>query len=261
MHVYPGSHRWPVETPSTLGFDPHYVRVGELLVTPMRLRVEDGLYSVRTVIDVADGRIVRPGLGAPRAGWFRAACCRGSGSCRTLGYGREGLVAAARRTIAELGLMAFVATLGQDGMAFVTADRWDRYRHKGSTPAEARRRIMAVPTPLLQRRVWIAAMGIAAIAFWIVGLGVGWRAWILAPPTTGIVAHSLAFGADAAVFWIPASVLTLTTAVMAIGLSVVRHLVDGRVDVRPDTPVSAELSVHSLGPGFAELPPEKDGVS
>lgn len=121
--VYPGSHRWPVETPASLGIDPtafdvdayelamgariaelgiepvtvtaqagdaivwsanlvhgggskaegttrwsqvtHYVRAGEVLVTPMRSHVEQGRFLVRTVIDVADGRVVPPGPTAP----------------------------------------------------------------------------------------------------------------------------------------------------------------------------------------------------
>lgn len=52
-----GTTRWSQVT--------HYVRAGELLVTPMRSRVEDGCYAVRPVVDVADGRIVRPGPSAP----------------------------------------------------------------------------------------------------------------------------------------------------------------------------------------------------
>jgi hypothetical protein len=101
-------------------------------------------------------------------------------------------------------------------------------------------------------------MAAAALAFWIVGLGVGWRAWILTPSTTGIVAHTQAFGADASAFWIPATVLTLTTAVMAIGLSVVSHLVDDRGDARPDV---AESPSHSPGSTPAELSPAKDDGS
>lgn len=121
--VYPGSHRWPVETPASLGLDPnafdvdayeaamrdriaargaqpasvtmragdaivwvanlvhgggpklsgttrwsqvtHYVRAGDVLVTPMRSHVERRRFVVRTVIDVADRRVVRPGPSAP----------------------------------------------------------------------------------------------------------------------------------------------------------------------------------------------------
>lgn len=121
--VYPGSHRWPVETPMSLGLDPgsfdigayealvserieqrgvapvtvemdagdvlvwsanlvhgggskspgttrwsqvtHYVRAGDVLVTPMRSDVDRGRYRVRTVIDVADRRVVPPGPTAP----------------------------------------------------------------------------------------------------------------------------------------------------------------------------------------------------
>lgn len=102
---------------------------------------------------------------------------------------------------------------------------------------------MARRTPLIQQRwLWTALVGGAAAAFWVVGLGVGWRAWILAPTAGGIVAHAQAFGTDASLYWIPASVLTLTAAVMAIGLSVVRHLVDGPVDSVPEQPTLPELA-------------------
>lgn len=121
--VYPGSHRWPVETPASLGLDPnafdideyemamrgriaarraepvpvtvragdailwlgnlvhgggprlsgttrwsqvtHYTRAGDVLVTPMRSHVERRRFMVRTVIDVADRRVVRAGPMAP----------------------------------------------------------------------------------------------------------------------------------------------------------------------------------------------------
>lgn len=123
VEVYPGSHRWPVDTPDTLGLDPtsfdvasyessvrrrieehaavakpvemdvgdvlvwsanlvhgggrkvdgstrwsqatHYVRDGEVLVTPMHSAFSHGLYEVRTVVDIATGRVAGVAPTAP----------------------------------------------------------------------------------------------------------------------------------------------------------------------------------------------------
>ncbi len=87
---------------------------------------------------------------------------------------------------------------------------------------------MAESAPIWkQRQLWTGVMALAALAFWVVGLGAGWRGWILGPNEGGIVAHAQAFGFEAYIWWIPATVLTLTTVLMAIGISIVRHLVDG----------------------------------
>lgn len=94
---------------------------------------------------------------------------------------------------------------------------------------------MSNTTPLWKRRqLWTIVMGLAALAFWVVGIGAGARGWILSADSGGIVSHAQGFGTAAYVWWIPASVLTLTTVVMAIGLSIVRHLVDGPVEVSPE---------------------------
>lgn len=76
-----------------------------------------------------------------------------------------------------------------------------------------------------QRAYWAGAVGIVALAFWIVGVGVGARAWILTDGSRGLVAHVESFGRDATVWFITASVLTMTTVLMAVGIAVVRHLV------------------------------------
>ena len=86
---------------------------------------------------------------------------------------------------------------------------------------------MASSVPIWkQRRLWTAAMALAALAFWVVGLGAGMRGWILAPNDGGIVAHAQSFGEDAYIWWIPATVLTLTAVMMAMGTAIVRHLVE-----------------------------------
>jgi hypothetical protein len=94
---------------------------------------------------------------------------------------------------------------------------------------------------LLQRRLWTALVALAALAFWVAGTGVGWRAWILTGPRPGIVAHTEAFGLAAAPWWIVASVLSLMTVVMGIGVSLTRHLVDGKVEPVPPVEPVPEL--------------------
>lgn len=78
-----------------------------------------------------------------------------------------------------------------------------------------------------RRTLWTAAMGVLALAFWVVAFGVGWRAWLLTGPDLGIVAHVDAFGLQAAPWGIVAATLTLTTVVMGVGTAITRHLVDG----------------------------------
>ena len=93
---------------------------------------------------------------------------------------------------------------------------------------------MAKSTPLWkQRYVWAVLVGLASLSAWIVGLGAGMRAWILTREDLGIVAHAQAFGEDANIWWIPASILTLTAVVIGIGTAVVHHLVDGPVTTLP----------------------------
>lgn len=105
---------------------------------------------------------------------------------------------------------------------------------------------MAAKTPWWrQRHLWTVLMGLAALAFWVVGIGAGWRGWILTGRNFGIVAHAQGFGFEAYIWWIPASVLTLATAVMAVGVALVRHLVEGPLPVRV---VSEEE------PGLVSLP-------
>lgn len=84
---------------------------------------------------------------------------------------------------------------------------------------------------LAQRTLWIGGVALVAAAFWIVALGVGLRAWLTLGATQGIVGHAGAFGDAAAPYMITASVLTLTMAVLGVGLALVRHLVDGPVTV------------------------------
>lgn len=88
-----------------------------------------------------------------------------------------------------------------------------------------------------ERTVWTMLVGLVAAAFWIVGFGAGWRGWILAPTERGLVAHAQSFGVEAAIWWVPASVLTLTTALLAIGVAVMRHLTEGVAVIEaPETP-------------------------
>ena len=101
---------------------------------------------------------------------------------------------------------------------------------------------MASRTPIWkQRQLLTVVMALAALAFWVVGLGAGWRGWILAPNDGGIVAHAQAFGFEAYIWWIPATVLTLTTMLMAIGIAIIRHLVDGPVEIVPEQETLPEL--------------------
>lgn len=84
---------------------------------------------------------------------------------------------------------------------------------------------MARSTPWWkQRHIWTAIVALAALAFWVVGLGAGWRGWVLTPFDQGIVAHAQGFGVEAYIWWVPATIITLTAVVMAVGVSVVRHL-------------------------------------
>lgn len=87
---------------------------------------------------------------------------------------------------------------------------------------------MARTTPFWkQRQMWTIIVGLVALAFWVVGVGAGWRGWVLTPWDQGIVAHAQGFGVEAYIWWIPATVISLTAVVMAIGIAVVRHLVEG----------------------------------
>lgn len=79
--------------------------------------------------------------------------------------------------------------------------------------------------------MWVASVGLVALAFWVVGLGTGMRGWILAENDRGIVAHAQAFGEMAYVWWTPATVITLIAAVMGVGTTIVRHLADGPVEM------------------------------
>lgn len=82
-------------------------------------------------------------------------------------------------------------------------------------------------TNLLHHRFWTLVVFLAAIAFWVVGIGAGWRGWLLVDNdgvSRGIVAHAQAFGVEAYVWWIPAAVLTLTTWVVSFGVAHIDHL-------------------------------------
>lgn len=102
-------------------------------------------------------------------------------------------------------------------------------------------------TPVASRRtIWTWVVASAAALFWVVGIGCGWRGVLLLEGQTGIVGKAQAFGDAAAVWWVPASVLTLTVAAMGIGIAIVRHLVDwtevaGRSSDRPRVETQLEL--------------------
>jgi hypothetical protein len=96
---------------------------------------------------------------------------------------------------------------------------------------------MTSATSFFARRTWWTALvGLVALAAWVVAFGVGWRAWILAGSKAGIVAHVDAAGVAAGPWMILAALLTLTAVVMAVGIAVVRHLVDGPVESVPELP-------------------------
>lgn len=85
-----------------------------------------------------------------------------------------------------------------------------------------------------RRTLWTGLVGLAALSFWVVAIGVGWRAWLLTGPDFGIVGHVDAFGQQAAPWGIVAAILTLTTAVMGVGTALTRHVVDIAVAVAGD---------------------------
>lgn len=98
---------------------------------------------------------------------------------------------------------------------------------------------MADPMSLWKSRtLWVALVGFAALGFWVVGLGAGMRGWILTDGERGIVAHAQGFGEMAFIWWTPATIITLTTVVMALGISLVRHLVDGPAPIEDTGPSS-----------------------
>jgi len=106
--------------------------------------------------------------------------------------------------------------------------------------------------------------GLGALAFWVVGVGAGWRAWLLLDdlePGRGIVAHAQAFGTDASVWWVTAAVLTLTTVVLALGTVALKHLTPaGRNSVAPVG--GAEDGEHddgAAGPVESDKVPDDDG--
>lgn len=111
-------------------------------------------------------------------------------------------------------------------------------------------------SPLAQRKLWAWLVGLAAMAFWVVALGVGIRGWILTDDSLGIVAHTEGFGRDAMPWMIVASILTLTTASMGIGIAVVRHLAEGSLDGGGGrVSGSATASLSRRPPGSVTSPP------
>jgi hypothetical protein len=113
---------------------------------------------------------------------------------------------------------------------------------------------------LAQRTLWTAIVGLAAAAFWVVAVGVGWRAWLMAPPNLGIVGHVDAVGVQAASWATVAAILTLTTVVMGIGTAITRHLVDApalrpAVEPRPAVDPTPALEPEAPLPDPLELEP------
>ncbi len=118
---------------------------------------------------------------------------------------------------------------------------------------------MSVISSLLGRRTWWTALvGLAALATWVVAFGVGWRAWILRGSEVGIVAHVDAVGVAAGPWMIVAAILTLTTVVMGIGVSLVRHLVDGPVESLPTLPTLEEPEPEPELPELSEPAARKE---
>lgn len=112
-----------------------------------------------------------------------------------------------------------------------------------------------------QRLVWTRLIAVVTFVFWLVGVGCGWRGVILDAPEKGIVAKAQAFGDAATVWWVPAAVLTLTVAVMGIGVSLARHLTDtAPVAAEPDDGEAAGESDSAtvVPPEPLELEPADD---
>lgn len=110
--------------------------------------------------------------------------------------------------------------------------------------------------------VSVFVFGLGALAFWVVGIGVGWRAWLLlddSDPGRGIVAHAQAFGADASVWWVTASVLTLTTVVAAIGTSALHQLMSISSGGTRLPPVPASVGPASSADPEASVPGDLSG--
>lgn len=104
-----------------------------------------------------------------------------------------------------------------------------------------------------QRLLWTGLVGAAALAFWVVGIGAGWRAWILGIDG-GIVAKAQQFGTDAHIWWIPATVLTLTAVMMGLGTAVVRHLAVADATGTPAEPAKETLPTLEARPTLEPVP-------
>jgi hypothetical protein len=110
-----------------------------------------------------------------------------------------------------------------------------------------------------ERRIWVLLVGLVALAFWVVALGVGLRAWFVLGPQPGLVGHVSAFGDAAAPWMIVASVLTLTTALLGIGHAIVRHLVDGPVVTQETLPERKPLPERTVEPRQDTLAGDPEG--
>lgn len=78
-----------------------------------------------------------------------------------------------------------------------------------------------------RRHIWTGLVAAGALAFWIVGVGAGLRGWLLlddVDPTRGLVAHAQAFGTEAAVWWVPAAILTVGAIITAFGVAFLHRL-------------------------------------
>lgn len=89
---------------------------------------------------------------------------------------------------------------------------------------------------MFQRTYWALAVALVAAAFWVVGILAGIRGWLMTEKPYGIGGSVQEFGEAATVWWVPGSVLTLTAVVMGVGIAVVRHVVDGPVEVKETLP-------------------------
>lgn len=115
---------------------------------------------------------------------------------------------------------------------------------------------MARRSVLMQRTLWTVPIALVAIAFWVVGIGVGWRAWLMIGPDLGIVGHTDAFGRSASMWFIVAAILTLTTVVMGVGVAILRHVVDATVE---SSPVLETVAVVEAVPELEPIPELEPG--
>ena len=127
------------------------------------------------------------------------------------------------------------------------------------------------PSFFAQRKYWVGLLGLVSLAFWVVAAGVGARGWILTGDESGIVAHVMSFGVDAAPWMITAAILTMTTALMGVGLAIVRRIAEGgsaapvspALETKPTLEAKEPLAAHAsnvAAPAVEDEPTSPDDL-